>query len=169
MRYETQFVDLQAQPSGVVRGHAAHEGISDFLGGAFGEVIAALDEQGLHPTGAPFGSYVPAEDGGWDIEAGFPSSDVVKPSGRVVASELPGGRAARTLHVGSYAAVGAAYEAAMSWLTEEGYVMVGAPWECYLDGPEVAEPRTEVFIPCTSAHPTGADTSGAHTSGGRSL
>jgi hypothetical protein len=24
----------------------------------------------------------------------------------------------------------------------------GAPWESYLDGPEVAEPRTEVVVPC---------------------
>lgn len=159
MRYETQFVDLQAQHTAVVRAHVAHDGIADFLGPAFGEVIAVLDEQGLHPTGAPFGTYVPAEDGGWDIEAGFPCSDVAKPSGRVEATELPGGRAARTMHVGAYGDVGAAYEAAMAWLTEEGCVMAGPPWECYLDGPEVAEPRTEVFIPCATAQPTGAQVS----------
>ena len=152
MRYETQFVDLQAQHTAVVRGHVTVEELPQFLGGAFGEVIAVLDKQGLHPTGAPFGRYRPT-DGGFDVEVGFPSSDVVKPDGRVEASELPGGRVARTMHVGAYGDVGAAYESAIAWLTDEGCITTGEPWECYLDGPEVVEPRTEVFIPCTAAHP----------------
>jgi effector-binding domain-containing protein len=154
MRYEMQFVDLQAQHTAIVCGQIKAEELPEFLGGAFGEVIAALDEQGLHPTGAPFGRYRPTE-GGFDVEVGFPCSDVVKPEGRVEASELPGGRAARTMHVGPYDDVGAAYEAALSWITDEGCVVTGAPWECYLDGPEVPEPRTEVFIPCETMHPIG--------------
>lgn len=153
MRYEMQFVDLQAQHVAVVKGHVSHDGIGEFLGPAFGEVIGVLDRQNLHPTGSPFGRYRPADDGGWDVEAGFPCSDVVKPEGRVEASELPGGRSARTMHVGPYGDVGAAYEAVVAWLTDEGCVMQGEPWECYLDGPEVAEPRTEVFVPCAPAHP----------------
>lgn len=149
-----QFVDLQAQHTAIVCGQIKPEELPEFLGGAFGEVIAALDEQGLHPTGAPFGRYRPTE-GGFDVEVGFPCSDVVKPEGRVEASELPGGRAARTMHVGPYGDVGAAYDAAMSWITDEGCIVTGAPWECYLDGPEVPEPRTEVFIPCETVHPIG--------------
>lgn len=149
-----QFVDLQAQHTAIVCGQIRPEELPEFLGGAFGEVIAALDEQGLHPTGAPFGRYRPTE-GGFDVEVGFPCSDVVKPEGRVEASELPGGRAARTMHVGPYGDVGAAYDAAMSWITDEGCIVTGAPWECYLDGPEVPEPRTEVFIPCETVHPIG--------------
>ena len=152
MRYETQFVDLQAQHTAVVRGHVVQEGIKDFLGSAFTEILRVLDDQGLHPAGAPFGRYAPTEDGGFDVEVGFPSRDVVVPTGRVQASELPGGRAARTMHTGAYGDVGAAYRATLDWLTEEGHVTNGTPWECYLDGPEVAEPRTEVFLPCTAAH-----------------
>ncbi|HEU4512947.1 MAG TPA: GyrI-like domain-containing protein [Nocardioidaceae bacterium] len=153
MRYEMQFVDLQEQHAAVVRAHVTVDEMPEFLGGAFSEVINVLDEQGLHPTGAPFGRYSMPEGGAFDAEVGFPCNDVVKPEGRVEACELPGGRAARTMHVGPYGDVGAAYEAAIGWLTDEGYVVEGLPWECYLDGPEVAEPRTEVFIPCTHAHP----------------
>jgi effector-binding domain-containing protein len=153
MRYETQFVDLQAQHTAVVRAQVTVEEMPEFLGSAFGEIIRALDKQGLHPTGAPFGRYRVLEEGGFEAEVGFPCSDVVKPEGRVEAAELPAGRVARTMHVGAYDDVGAAYEAAISWLIEEGYVTVGAPWESYLDGPEVPEPRTEVFVPCEPAHP----------------
>ena len=94
----------------------------EFLGGAFSEVINVLDEQGLHPTGAPFGRYSMPEGGAFDAEIGFPCNDVVKPEGRVEACDLPGGRVARTMHVGPYGDVGAAYEAAIAWLTDEGYV-----------------------------------------------
>jgi effector-binding domain-containing protein len=153
MRYETEFVDLEAQRTAVVCGHVRTEELPEFLGSAFGEVINVLDKQGLHPTGMPFGRYRPTEDGAFDVEVGFPSSDVVEPEGRVEPSELPGGRAARTMHVGSYDDVGAAYEATMSWLIDEGHVASAAPWEYYLDGPEVANPRTEVFMPCEKAHP----------------
>ncbi len=152
MRYETQFVDLQAQHTAVVCGHIKTEELPEFLGAAFGEVINVLDKQGLHPTGAPFGRYQPT-DGEFDVVIGFPCSGVVEATGRVEPDELPGGRVARTMHVGSYDDVGAAYEAAISWLTDEGCVVTGAPWECYLDGPDVPEPRTEVFVPCESAHP----------------
>lgn len=152
MRYETQFVELQSQHTAVVRGHTTTEGIAEFLGPAFGEVINVLDKQSLHPTGAPFGRYRPT-DGGFDVEVGFPCSGVVEAEGRVEPSELPGGHVARTMHVGSYDDVAAAYEAATSWLTDEGCVTTGDAWECYLDGPEVPEPRTEVFIPCETMHP----------------
>jgi effector-binding domain-containing protein len=152
MRYETQFVDLQAQHTAVVRGHVATEQIPEFLGAAFAEVITVLDKQGLHPTGAPFGRYRPT-DTGLEVAVGFPCSDVVEPLGRVEPDTLPAGRAARTMHVGAYGDVGAAYEASTRWLTDEGCVVAGEPWESYLDGPEVPEPRTEVFIPCESAHP----------------
>lgn len=153
MRYETEFVDLEAQHTAVVRGHVMTEDLPEFLGPAFGEVILLLDKEGLHPTGAPFGKYHPTDDGGFDAEVGFPVSDVVHPAGRVEPSELPGGRVARTLHVGSYGEVAAAYEALTNWIIDEGCVAAGEPWECYLDGPEVQNPRTEVFMPCEKAHP----------------
>ena len=65
---------------------------------------------------------------------------------------LPGGHAARVLHQGPYDGVAGAYEAAEKWVVENGLRPSDAPWECYLDGPDVAEPRTEVFLPCVEAH-----------------
>lgn len=154
MSYETQFVDLEAQHTAVVRGHVASaEELPPFLGSGFGEVINVLDKQGRHPTGAPFGCYVPTGDGGFDLEIGFPCSAVVEPEGRVEPARLPGGRVARTLYVGPYDGVAAAYEAVMSWIIDEGCVATGVPWECYLDGPEVTNPRTEIFVPCDEARP----------------
>jgi effector-binding domain-containing protein len=44
--------------------------------------------------------------------------------------------------------VPAAYAAAEEWLAEHDWVATGPPWEAYLDGPEVAQPRTVVHVPC---------------------
>ncbi|KQX66754.1 GyrI-like domain-containing protein [Angustibacter sp. Root456] len=149
MSYEVTEVDLPERPAAVVRGHVAHDGIPAFLGGAFSAVIAAVGPRGLGPAGPAFARYRVADDGGWDIEAGFSLlAPLVGGDGEVEATTLPAGLAARTLHVGDYGMLGEAYAAVTAWLSEHDLAAAGEPWECYLDGPEVETPRTEVFFPC---------------------
>ena len=151
MTYTVTRADLPEQHVAVVRGHVAHDGIGAFLGDAFGTVAQALAAQGTEPSGMPFARYR-AADGGWEVVAGFPVDSPIGATGDVVPATLPGGHAARVLHQGPYDAVAGAYEAAERWVVENGLRPSDAPWECYLDGPEVAEPRTEVFLPCVEAH-----------------
>jgi effector-binding domain-containing protein len=146
MSYHVDRITLEPQPAAVVSGSVPHDGIAEFLGGAFGEVMAVLAAEGLAPAGPPFARYVMTDDG-WDIEAGFPSSREVTPHGRVHATTLPGGTALAVLHQGPYEDVAAAYHAAELWMAENDWTATGAPWEAYLDGPEVAEPRTIVHLP----------------------
>ncbi len=61
-----------------------------------------------------------------------------------------------TLHAGPYSEVGEAYRAVMEWLSAHHMTVAGEAWETYLDGPDVAVPRTEVCVPCTRAAATGA-------------
>jgi effector-binding domain-containing protein len=145
--YDVKLVELPAQPVAVVRGHTTQEQIPAFLGRVFGEVLEVLAEQGVAPVGPPFGRFVPADDG-FDVEAGFPTGGSVSPTGQVEACQLPAGPAARVLHRGDYGGVAAAYQAVGAWVTSNGYVSTEPPWESYLDGPEVAEPRTIVSLPC---------------------
>lgn len=151
MSYDIDLQELPQQTAAVVRAHVDHQGIGDFLGQAFGEVMGAVGHQGLQFSGPPFGRYRPADDGGWDVEAGFPVSGTPAAEGRVESTTLPGGQVAHTTHVGDYGALGAAYEAVAAWLTGQGYVPAGEPWEAYLDEPDVPNPRTEVYFPCAPA------------------
>jgi effector-binding domain-containing protein len=67
-------------------------------------------------------------------------------TGRVVASTLPTGRAAKTVHYGSYAGRGDAHQAVHDWSDAEGQPLAGPRWEIYgphRDNP--AEVRTEVY------------------------
>ncbi len=147
MTYDTELVELDPQPAAVVRASLTAAEIPEFLASAFGEVAEALAGQGLEPAGPPFGRYVPAGDG-LDVEAGFPATGEVRPTGRVEPCELPGGPAARVLHRGAWSDLPAAYHAALDWAEAHNYVPAAPPWESYLDGPEVQQPRTVVLLPC---------------------
>lgn len=147
MEYQIERIELEPQPAAIVRGEVPVEGIAGFLGGAFGEVMGLLGSQGLAPSGPPFARYAQVE-GGFQIEAGFPVAGSVRPVGRVETTELPGGPALRVLHRGPYGEVDRAYRAAEQWLADNGWQAAGSPWEAYLDGPEVPEPRTMVHLPC---------------------
>lgn len=154
MTYDIQLTELQAQPAAVVHGHVVDEnGIGDFLGRAFGEVMGVMEQQGVHPAGAPFGRYRPTPDGGFDVEAGFPVSGPVTGVGDVEPLLLPGGRCVRTLHVGDWGKLEGAYAALKDWAVDNGCTPREDPWESYLDGPDVPEPRTEVYMPYDVARP----------------
>lgn len=145
MDYPIEVVDHEEQPTAVIRATVSHDGIGPFLGQAFGEILAAV---GGAAVVMPFARY-DLVDEGFDVEAGFTvTSPIASPSGRVEASSLPAGPIATTMHVGPYGEVVGAYRAIEAWLPDHGWQMAGSPWETYLDGPEVPEPRTLVSWPC---------------------
>jgi effector-binding domain-containing protein len=149
MTYEITIETREQQPAAIVSGRVAHDGIPEFLGSAFGEVMAAIGgEAGV--AGPPFARY-DMDGHGFAIDAGFPVVHPVEAVGRVKPSRLPGGTVATTMHVGSYMGLGAAYSALEQWIDANGMTAAGRPWEAYLDGPEVAEPRTLVCWPVTDA------------------
>lgn len=147
MGHEIRLVDLPHRSTAVVRAHVMPSGMADFFAKAFEEVLGVLDAQGLAPTGPPFARHLPRGDG-FEVTAGFPVDRAVRPSGHVLPDELPGGPVATTLHTGAYDAVGAAYTETTDWLEAHGLTATDAPWEAYLDGPEVPQPRTQLFVPC---------------------
>ena len=148
MTEAVELVELHPQPAAVVAGHVTTDAIPDFLGSTFGDVMKVLAEQGLAPAGPPFARWEPRADG-FDAKAGFPSTGPVSPAGRVTSQILPGGSAATAMHRGDYAGIGATYGVLNAWIASHGYVAIGQPWESYLDEPGVAEPRTQVYLPCT--------------------
>lgn len=122
--------------------------IGRFIGEAFGLVMAALQQQHVAPAGPPFARYT-MHDKTFDVTAGFPVAQPTTSVGRVHATSLPACTVATTMHIGAYGDVSTAYAAIMAWLPQHGFRAAGDPWEVYLDGPEVAQPRTIVRVPCT--------------------
>lgn len=131
--------------------------IGSFLGEAFRAAGAVIAAAGSHPAGGPVARY-DMSDGQFTVQAGLPISDDlpapevlaldVPMTGDLVVEDFPAGPAATTVHTGPYEQVTTAYRELSSWMTEHHYRPSGRPWEQYLDGPEVPQPRTVVWWPC---------------------
>ena len=81
-----------------------------------------------------------------NVEVGVLLDQPCPLTGRVVASALPAGTAATTVHRGPFGDVGAAHEAVLGWCATHGYRTSGIRWEIY--GPHNDDPArqwTEVY------------------------
>ena len=139
-----QLVTLDPTPAAVVRETVPMAVLTNFFSRAFHAVMAAAQEQGIPVVGPPFGMYYGMPSDTVDVAAGFPTAGPVQPTGSVTATTLPGGRAARVLHTGTYDSLGETYDPLMAWFQEQGLTPADVMWESYLnepspDAPEAAE------------------------------
>ncbi len=135
-------VTLEPQLTAVVRDELPLEQLPSLFDRAFHLVVEAVQAQALEVTGPPFGFYprMPAET--VEVAAGFPVSGRISPTGEVTALELPGGRAATGLHVGSYDSLEQTYSELAAWVNSQGFEGGTQMWESYLTDPS-AEPNPE--------------------------
>lgn len=142
-----EIVDLPARSAAVVRIEGPVADMPRMMGEAFGLTMKAITSSGASYAGHPFARYLAFGDK-IEAEVGFPFSGTVTPTERVYVTELPGGRAVTTTHVGPYDGIGDAWERVQAWLKEHGLVSTSPPWEAYLTGPEdPGPPITEIFFP----------------------
>lgn len=143
-----EMTETAASRAAVVHGHIEPGQIADFLSQAYTEVLHVLEDQHSSPHGPPFARFHETATG-FDIEAGFPTTVTVVPTGRVTSVEIPGGPTVAALHQGAFETLGETYEALDDWLVGHGYERTDDAWETYLDEPGVPEPRTLVRSPCS--------------------
>lgn len=149
MEYEIAIERTEARQVLVLEREVSMAELGAFVGEAFARVSAALAAAGVQPVGPPIARY-DMRGGGLTAEAGFPVPPGTGTDHGLAVRELPATTVAATTHRGSYGTLTAAYQALSGWMEEHGYVPDGRPWEEYLDGPEVAKPRTIVRWPCRS-------------------
>jgi effector-binding domain-containing protein len=142
-----EIVELVARPAAIVRVDATLAEFPGALGAAFRDTANAILQGGAVIAGHPFARYLSFRDR-IVAEVGFPFAGSIRPEEPVQVLVMPGGRAVKTLHVGSYDTIGMTWERAQTWMREQGLEQAGPAWECYLNGPDEPEPTmTEVFWP----------------------
>lgn len=143
MNYEVSAVEVGARPTLVVAAATTWPEFPSLWPGLLDEVWACLRANGIQRGCRNVMLYL---DDVPNVEVGVELGEPCPASGRVVASALPVGRAAMTVHRGSYAGLGAAHRATGEWCAEQGLRPAGPRWEVY--GPhhdDPAEVWTEVY------------------------
>jgi effector-binding domain-containing protein len=161
MRYEVTTQDVPDEPILSVRDRVAMSRLPGFIGQSYQALYGRLGELGVPATGAPFVIYHAFGPGEVDAEVCVPLAYQVAGSAAMVSRVLLAGLVARTLHLGAYDGLGAAYTELTEWIGDHGFEATGAARERYLNqpGPGVARADcvTEIDIPITAARvPVGA-------------
>jgi uncharacterized protein YndB with AHSA1/START domain/effector-binding domain-containing protein len=125
--------------------------IQQVMGPGIGEVMEAVQAQGVGPAGPWFTHHLKMEPGTFDFEICVPVSAPVKPVGRVEPREFPARQIAQTTYRGPYDELGPAWGELDEWMKAQGHSPAPDLFEVYVAGPESgpdsANWRTELRRP----------------------
>ena len=141
--YEVTVNDVAARPTAVVPATTTWPEFPALWGELLGEVWTCLRAEGI--TGGCRNVMLYLDDTP-RVEVGVELLQPCPLTGRIVASALPAGPVAMTVHYGSYAELGAAHQAVHDWCAANGQRLTRTRWEVY--GPhrdDPAEVWTEVY------------------------
>jgi len=147
-RVET--VTLQACTVVGLRQRVAVDEIRAFFTRAIPAVSGELARAGIRPGGAPIAVYRHEQGHHFDVTVGFPVTEAPASTDALVREQLPGGRAVRAVHVGSYDTLPAAYTELSHWFVEHRLTPHDVMWEEYLVGPGAADEtayQTQIVYP----------------------
>jgi effector-binding domain-containing protein len=143
MSYQVTAMDVAARPTAVVAATTTWQEFPALWGQLLDEVWGCLRAGGIHrgcPNVMLYWNDVPHVEVGVELRRPCPLT------GRVVASSLPAGQVAMTVHRGPYSELGSAHQAVLDWSAAQGRRLAGPRWEVY--GPhrdDPAELTTEVY------------------------
>jgi AraC family transcriptional regulator len=151
VHYDIKTRKLSPRRTAVLRVSSSPDEVGAAFREALPEVADCVSRQGVGIDGPPFARFFDYGDEGADFEAGFPVSAPVRAEGRVEPGELPGGRAAITVHRGAYEDLQRAHDALGEWVLAHDHDPAGPVWEVYVTGPQQHEDparwETEVVWP----------------------
>jgi effector-binding domain-containing protein len=143
MSYQVTVADVAARPTAVVAATTTWQEFPTLWKELLDEVWACLRAGGVR-RGCP--NVMLYRDDVPHVEIGVELRQPCPLTGRVVASALPAGQVAMTVHRGPYAGLASAHRAVLDWCATQGYRPAGPRWEVY--GPhrdDPAELSTEVY------------------------
>jgi AraC family transcriptional regulator len=131
-----EVVAAAEQQAAIIREQVPTAELPQFFGRAFGQIMAALQQQGVAPAAEPFALYFGMPGDTVDVAAGIPTAEAVAADGPVQPGVLPGGTVYRALHIGPYDSLESTYHALMEAMAADGARPAQLMWEHYLSDPQ---------------------------------
>lgn len=129
-------VESPQQRTAAIHVTIARNEIEQVFPAAVNELMAALREQGIGPTGPLLSYHLKMPSDVFDFEIALPVDRDVEANGRVVASEVPAMKVARSVYLGPMEGLGSAWGELRNWVAANGHVAKPLMWERYLVGPD---------------------------------
>src|SRR5450755_3342155 len=126
--HEVTVEDVAARTTAVIAAATTWQEFPTLWMELLGEVWACLREGGVH-RGCP--NIMLYRDDLPHVEVGVELTQPCPLTGRVVASTLPAGKVAMTVHRGSYDGLRSAHQAVLDWCGAHGRRLAGPRWEIY--------------------------------------
>ncbi len=138
MDYEVSLAEAESRRTAVVAARTTWPEFPALWGQLLGEVWQCLRAGGIHGGCRNIMLYL---DSVPNVEVGVLLSQPCPLTGRVVASALPAGTAAMTVHRGPFGELRAAHDAVAGWCAAHGHRPAGPRWEIY--GPNEDDPARQ--------------------------
>ena len=150
MEHDVRLEHFDSRALAVVRRRARPQELSKVVPEACGTVWGVVRAQQVPGAGRNVAVYCDCQDGQMTIEVGVELDAPFAGHGEVIASVIPAGSVATTIHYGPYGRLHEAHDAVRSWCRSNGYTLAGPSWEIYGHWKEEwnADPdkiRTDVF------------------------
>ena len=148
--YDISEKELAPQLALTYRTTSSMATIADSMGAAFGTLMQHAGQTGAQWAGPPFVLYLSVNEDEVEMVVCMPVVPGAQGGDQVALEEIPGGRAATTMHVGPYSEIQHAYTALQQWIADADCHPAGPPREVYLNDPsQVAESEllTEIDWP----------------------
>jgi effector-binding domain-containing protein len=129
MQYDVHLEEVaETRHLAVVRHRARRDELSKVVPKACGVVWEALRAEQIKGAGRHIAIYL---DDQINLEVGVEMAAPFPGHGEVVASFIPTGLAAGTVHLGPYESLHEAHRAIHDWCTRNGHTLAGPNWEIY--------------------------------------
>lgn len=141
MNFECKIQEVKPSLTVALRFTSSVDSITSDLMQNFPKVVDYLFSIGERPGGFPYVCIYNIHEKEWQMECGFPVTHPVPGNAEIIASTIPGGRCATTMHRGPLTEMGKSYERLRSWMNEHGLTAKGPFYEVPMSDPRYTKPE----------------------------